>query len=563
MRKVFFTLLFVGVCLTSVAATPRLRKAAVNVDKCPDLSALVEKIKPSRPLLSPVMCGEKNVMSLNSFFTQRGVTPDDNMLMKNAPKRISSQDLLSTKIAFMECYEMNETTGEVELADCYYDGGWDVEMEQLDDNEFGAYVCFSFMPVGISVDYASGSAEMMMDYQGWHWSDTVGTSRIQTVHDTTKYVVIANEEWFLGESDEFTNLSGTLYNDGSLYFPDGWCYCIIDYVTTTVLRNGSVYSEVSDTSYVTSPIYRNTYLMTPNAVHDYDVDYSLSFGSREDVEHEANNVYMFQYDDTTAVVWNIWGLGGRGTFMYIHDDGSMVFPAFQVAGTVDVSYYEEKYPEYDWSEGNEYVIVGYDLDNGEYYVSDIEGEVTQDRITWGGTQLWNYCTLDGVYYALQFYPMFNNVLAFVDGESFVLGGSSELPVISSEVYGAYVLVTAEPTGEDGVAYLFNSEGSPVDNPCEVSRTDEDQYIMFYAVESDPGKNVSELVVQEILVPALDVLGDVNGDREINLQDVIALIDGLVNGAFDGINIDCADVDQDGQLSLNDVIDLINMITMSK
>ena len=106
----------------------------------------------------------------------------------------------------------------------------------------------------------------------------------------------------------------------------------------------------------------------------------------------------------------------------------------------------------------------------------------------------------------------------------------------------------------------------VDNPCTVTRTEEDQHLMFFAVESDPGKNMSELMAQEVIVPALSsdavVIGDVNGDNTVNLQDVVILIDYLLSGDLDNSGNfigDNADIDQNNVINLDDVVALMNMI----
>ena len=105
----------------------------------------------------------------------------------------------------------------------------------------------------------------------------------------------------------------------------------------------------------------------------------------------------------------------------------------------------------------------------------------------------------------------------------------------------------------------------VANPYTVARTEEDQLLLFSAVESDYGKNISELVTVEVLVPALEketIIGDLNGDNTISLQDVILLIDYLMNGYLEGdvsIQLENADIDRDGAISLNDLAVLVSLI----
>ena len=55
------------------------------------------------------------------------------------------------------------------------------------------------------------------------------------------------------------------------------------------------------------------------------------------------------------------------------------------------------------------------------------------------------------------------------------------------------------------------------------------------------------------------IGDVNGDGEINISDVVALIDYLLNGTADGINLDAADIDTDGAITISDVTTLIDLL----
>ena len=568
MKKLFFILMGMTLCLAATAAPQRLQGKLKSAGNRVDLSKLKKHDFLIQQMSAPVMSGDKSVLPLNECFTRRGVTPDDNPLMKKAPRRLSAQDLLSTKVVFKECFDYDYYTGEVVRAACYYDGGWDVEMEQMDYGLYGAYIDFLSVPANIYVDFNTKTAEMVMDCMGgWQWADSTVSGRTKTVNDTTMYLFMVDEAYMLGQNDEMTDISGTVYSDGSLYFPDGWCYVMIDYVTKTVTNYNGVTNTTRDTVMTMSPFYRNTYLMTPNATHDYDLEYTV--GGRTYVDHYTDNAYMFQFDDSTAVAWNLWGCGGRGVYMNIHEDGTMVFPAFQLAGTVDMTPYEEAYPEFDWSEGYENVIVGYDESNDSYYYSDIMGTVSPEAITWGGIQLWNYCTLDGVYYAVRTYPLVNNELRFVDGESFLLG-TSPCPEISVEVFDEYVLVAAVPQGEGGSAYLFDSNGRMVENPYTVNRTEEDQHLMFFAVESDPGKNMSELIAEDVLVPGLSstavVIGDVNGDSAINLQDVVILIDRLLSGDLDDSDNfigDNADIDQNNVINLDDVVALMNMVTRTK
>ena len=54
-------------------------------------------------------------------------------------------------------------------------------------------------------------------------------------------------------------------------------------------------------------------------------------------------------------------------------------------------------------------------------------------------------------------------------------------------------------------------------------------------------------------------GDVNGDNNVNISDVTALIDYLLRDNASSINLDNADVNQDESISISDVTILINYL----
>ena len=54
-------------------------------------------------------------------------------------------------------------------------------------------------------------------------------------------------------------------------------------------------------------------------------------------------------------------------------------------------------------------------------------------------------------------------------------------------------------------------------------------------------------------------GDVNEDRAVNISDVTALIDYLLSGDTDGVNLDNADCNQDSGINISDVTALIDRL----
>lgn len=569
MKHFFLTLICVGTFLAAMAVTPQIKgnpKVVLNNLERVDLKKKLPILR--RQYHSIVPMGDK-VMTPQNFFTEFGVTPNNNQLMKKAPKRVTADDLLSTKLAFMDCYEYNVDNDDIEQSMNLWDGGWDVDMEHVDDGMYYAYLYYNQIPVPVYVDYSNNTAEMEMGcLGGWQWSDTTftgtGTRRTYYVNDTTEYLFIIDENYMMGNSDDFCNVGGTIYNDGSLYFPDGYTFYIVDYVTTSKYNyNWVQQSQTEDENeYQLTPFYHNTYLLTPTATHDYDIKYG-----ENDLDHYQNNVYMFQYDDSTAVVWNLWQFGGKGSFMYLHEDWSMTFPIGQIVGTEDVAELEEYYPNYDWSEGYNFNLYNYDLEIDDYSIEDITGTVTPESMSWDGSVVMRYCTLNGDYYAIQYYPMINNVLNFTNGDYFKIG-YAEQPTISSSVLDEFVEVKAETISENCTAYLFDSDGNLLDNPAYIERTDADQELTFYAVGIEYGKNQSEITEATIFIPAYvpTIVGDVDKNGTIGLSDVITLIDHLLNGDWDdseNFNYEAGDVNFDGFVNISDVTALINKIVNAK
>ena len=559
MKHLLLSLVCAGLCLAATAAVPRVNRNVKIQDKTPARTFVIgDRLKRDK-LRMPMPVDPMTAITPQNFFSKHGVTPTDNRLLKKAPRRVSADDLLDTKLGFMIQYEYDSDVDDVVMSPDYMWGGWEVYMEQYDDNWFGAYLMYSQIPFDIYVDYAANTAEMVMEsLAGWQWSDTVVSGRTTSIYDTTEYVCIFDENYMLSEDwdSEPANLIGDVYEDGSIYFPDGWCIYTVQFTQQTVTRSGRT-TVTYDTIENISGFYHDTYLMTPNAVHEYDIDGG----------HYGNYAYMYQYDDTTAVVWNLWQLGGRGSFMYIHEDGSMVMPVGQIVATSDVAELVEEYGEYDWSVGYDWNLYGYDIENDDYSVDDIQGTVTRTELAWDASLLVRYCLYNGQYYALFYPPLLNNKMTFINGEQFVFGYAAKPELTVTEGDYAYTF-QAVPAEEGTVPYLYTYDptyytiGDMVDNPYVVERTTEDQvvYLAAYADGYGIGKNPSDWVVAQFVVPALEILrGDLNGDGMINLLDLMALEDVLLNDAWGDVNSDVADINGDGTIDLKDITAMIKLL----
>lgn len=570
--KKFLALLFVSAALTSMAAVPHVNNTAAVKGKAPKTTKIAES-KMVNPLSAPVMKASSNALTPHKLFTDKGVTPAENRLLKKAPRRVTGDDVMSTKIAFMLAYDYaSDTSAEPTLTKDYLAGGWEVEMAQQGDNTFNAYLYFTGIPFQINVDYAAKTAEMTMgQLGGWQYADTTYTNpNNYVIHDTTEYLFIVDEAYMTDENaQDFTNLTGTLYEDGTVYFENGWCIFDLFYVKTTRVRNGQ--SNVSyDTIPQRSEFYRSTYLMTANANHEY---VSQANGATRQVP-----AYMFQYDDTTVIAWNLWGMGNRGIEFYLHDNGEMAFPSDQLIHTEDVSDYESMYPNYDWSIGNEFFNVSYDLDveadtaiDATLSENDKIGTFDANGVYWDASGVYDVFGYNGNwYFGLGFYPFLHNKLTFTDGTK-LLYGAAETPTIEvAEGDDAYTF-TGVTSQEGCVVYLmtYDYDGNEVtnvvevDNPYIVPRTEVDQTIYLAAISdgSAIGLNLSAPYMSGYVVPAKvasAMRGDLNADGNVNTSDISILITALLNSDMTIIDMD-ADPNLDGQINTGDLSALINYL----
>lgn len=60
---------------------------------------------------------------------------------------------------------------------------------------------------------------------------------------------------------------------------------------------------------------------------------------------------------------------------------------------------------------------------------------------------------------------------------------------------------------------------------------------------------------------MSLLGDVDGDGRVTIGDVTDVIDYLINGTVDGINLANADINGDGKVNIGDVADIIDILIL--
>ena len=408
---------------------------------------------------SPVIQTDKNVMTPQRFFAEKNVTPNDNRLLKKAPRRVTEADVLSDKIAFMIAYAYDSEDQTVDLAGDYCQGGWMTQIEKVSDGVYNTYIYFVSIPFVFNLDLQAKTGEMVMENLfNQHWIDTVRSGQNTYYYDTTQYVYLASENYLFSDAQEDSNLPCTVYDDGTIYIPDGWAVYSIDITKATHLRNGVVQSTSTDTSRVLwTDIMRDTYLMAPTGTHSYTAQ---STGN-----NYSNEVYMYQDDGSTVNVWNLWQFGYRGMEFKIYEDGTMFF-APQCVGTEGIDDVVAAYPSYDWSEGYEF----WNLDS-------IFGTFDSNSIKWDATTWRRWANLGGDWYTLSYYPMITNVLTLTNGEivydtslvkldgiNYLLNGDSAMVVKGN--YGSFISVNIpETVTYRGNTYTVTAIGSKAFYGC--------------------------------------------------------------------------------------------------
>ena len=56
-----------------------------------------------------------------------------------------------------------------------------------------------------------------------------------------------------------------------------------------------------------------------------------------------------------------------------------------------------------------------------------------------------------------------------------------------------------------------------------------------------------------------IMGDANNDRQVNVTDIVATVNYIMNKPSTDFNFDAADVNQDGYVNVTDIVAMVNII----
>ena len=80
-----------------------------------------------------------------------------------------------------------------------------------------------------------------------------------------------------------------------------------------------------------------------------------------------------------------------------------------------------------------------------------------------------------------------------------------------------------------------------------------------AVFGDYYNNRAQLFPVSITEASTVMIGDVNGDGEVNVSDVVALANFAMGETTEGFNKEAADLNNDGEVNVSDVVALANQV----
>jgi hypothetical protein len=190
-------------------------------------------------------------------------------------------------------------------------------------------------------------------------------------------------------------------------------------ITTHIFRFGTIEQTLGGGGHHETPI-------RPHSTGDYPGDVcmngrnntSLTTSLRIDVEQQSP-VYMFQVDDSTVFVYNLYGLGSTVNVMMLNEDGTMTFPG-------QALFYDEALDD---------DFCNYSL-RGDTLILGNNGQFTPDSITWGKTVPRGLFNTYPEYYD-------NNRLFFTDGSEF--GQTATVPNLRGDVNNSRKVSIADVT----------------------------------------------------------------------------------------------------------------------
>ena len=202
-----------------------------------------------------------------------GVPPVERTQM-NAPAGVPANpefDLGNVRIITVEAYSVlwDETTDAYVVDSTPQEMGWRAEIDTDDEDCLkgfnGFYGDFNIPAVA---DRADGRVHFETGVCLDAYEESVTSGRYE--YETISYIYAVPEEWLLDEcADFFTDIFGTMAEDGTYHFDGGFAFFIEVVTNQKSLISSTLVS--SDTAWLVSPVFRNINVRIPNGVHSYNL----------------------------------------------------------------------------------------------------------------------------------------------------------------------------------------------------------------------------------------------------------------------------------------------------
>ena len=499
-----------------------------------------------------------------------------------SPQTLGSADTVGTRIASADLYnfEWDDETGTATINETDYAMmGLSCKLTTSSSSGSEMYLSsfYGDFKIPFIIDSTTGvvriqTGKALFTISNKLDGDTEGylglkSSNSLTANNGTYWTLYAMPvSWLMGD-DDYDDIYGQVENNGTITFNDDFAFLVF-----RESSNGS--------SWHLSPIFRNLKLLIPNGQHKFVYTRFVPSGTNPvgsghgglvprntgsskpvtprpfsaiigagaclfgnhnpltpndsvlKTTNEVEPVYMYMADDTTLMVYNLFGQGNRCYMNYNPADSTIILPRQQI-----------------YNDGLGEVM----------YNTSSTCTWTEDSIMWGKT------------FGGPQYPEFSsNILLYTDDLQF---GLIYEPVISYEVTDSAVIFTAATVqfGDlEAYLYMFDDESGyymDVENPLTIPRLSESYWVGIAAMSYNPSTGeCSDVVWFDYEVPALGVSvkpGDANADGAVNITDAIIMINALLNDNWEGINTNNADVDNNGSIDISDITKVINILLNDK
>lgn len=605
MNRILSILMCACLVLVSKAGEPQLSRSQLK-------HASITKEQISMPVTAT---GQEKSISLQQVLKERHLTLNDNKLRSQTSQRQTTDNIQGHRIASMDIYDFNwdnnNSIAVVIDSSCAM-AGKACYISYVDDHCVLSNF-FDTFSIPLTIDGPSGLLKMragvLLDQRtvteeanpNQPYNLNAGSGSTQ--YKITKWSLYAMPLSWLAGGETYDDIPCQLNEDGSLEFKEAFGFL--------VKKSVSVEGSSVSTTWGLSPIYDNVVLLTPNGGHQfsYFTYYSSLDTLTEPIQDGMGNgglaprpiatgpkstkpvrprqfeaaigrgfnagngtesgkllrpsskadrkdgdldyktytspVYLYMLDDTTLMVYNLYDEDYCWHYMYLYPDGTVRFPKQDMGSKSDITYCNAS----EFNRGFRW---------GNY------GTWNEDSITWNTTYIMNETG------SLLSSPYFNNKLYF--GYNSSTEWQHPAPVFSQPIVtDTAVIFSVSSIDPNGIAYLYlyiEEEDTyyNVDNPWYAPRNSE-PYTVYLAAESfyEATDEFSEPAFFEYEVPALDsnyIRGDVNNDGNLSINDVTALINALLTSDFNDSDSFChrnADCDLDGTIKINDVTTLIGFL----